>query len=146
MKKFILSVAALSMALAASAQETPASVKVGGFIRTYAHIDTKDMISGRGDLFSYIPLEAQSDNGNTYHLTAMTSRLWVNADGYRFGNMTASAKIEADFYNGVTGVTGTANLRLRQAFVNLGFDPLYKRKHIAHSEDSGSHTVGVKLV
>ena len=122
MKKFILSVAALSMALAAAAQETPASVKVGGFIRTYAHIDTKDMISGRGDLFSYIPLEAQSDNGNTYHLTAMTSRLWVNADGYRFGNMTASAKIEADFYNGVTGVTGTANLRLRQAFVNLGFE------------------------
>ena len=105
MKKFILSVAALSMALAASAQETPASVKVGGFIRTYAHIDTKDMISGRGDLFSYIPLEAQSDNGNTYHLTAMTSRLWVKAEGYRFGNMTASAKIEADFYNGVTGVT-----------------------------------------
>ncbi|MGN0202051.1 MAG: hypothetical protein ACI399_04000 [Candidatus Cryptobacteroides sp.] len=122
MKKILFAAASLLLCVAATAQETPAKITVGGFIRTYAHLDTKDMLSGRGELFSYIPLEEQSGNGTTYHFTAMTSRLWVNADGYRFGNMTASAKIEADFYNGVSGVTGTANLRLRQAYMNLGFE------------------------
>ena len=35
------------------------------------------------------------------------------------------AKIETDFYAGVSGVTGTAQLRLRQAYVTFGYDDLY---------------------
>ena len=114
---------AVDVAASASAQvtETPATVKVGGFIRNYAHIDTKEMVTSTGDLFSYIPVEVQGDNSTTYHYTAITSRLWVAADGYKYGNMSASARIEADFYNGITGVSGTAVFRLRQAFMNLSW-------------------------
>ncbi|MBQ0143736.1 MAG: hypothetical protein KBS78_00945 [Bacteroidales bacterium] len=119
MKISYLAAALLLSGTALSAQETPATVKVGGFIRNFAHIDTKEMISGTAELFSYIPLEEQGENTTTYHYSALTSRLWVTADGYKYGNMTASSRIEADFYNGLTGVNGTAVLRLRQAFLNL---------------------------
>ncbi|MBQ0149522.1 MAG: hypothetical protein KBT08_02770 [Bacteroidales bacterium] len=122
MKRLTIAAAALLFAVTANAQnETPATVKVGGFIRDYAHMDTKEMVAGTADLFSYIPKETQADDMTTYHYTAMTSRLWVTADGYKYGNMTANARIEADFYNGVSGVTGTAVFRLRQAFMNLSW-------------------------
>lgn len=113
--------AALIPALAGAQGETPAEVTVGGFIRNYSYVDSKTLVTSTNDLFSYIPLQAQGDDTESWHMTAMTSRLWVDAKGYRYGNMTASARIEADFYNGVSGVTGTANLRLRQAFVTLGW-------------------------
>ena len=123
MKRLTIAAAALLFAVAANAQnETPATVKVGGFIRDYAHLDTKEMVAGTADLFSYIPKETQADDMTTYHYTAMTSRLWVTADGYKYGNMTANARIEADFYNGLTNVTGTAVFRLRQAFMNLSWN------------------------
>ncbi len=91
-----------------------------GFIRNYAHVDTHEMTALTADLFSYGPKDNDNDNA-TWHFTAITSRLGLDVTGYKYNNMTATAKIEADFYNGLSGVTGTALFRLRQAYVTLGW-------------------------
>ena len=62
-------------------------------------------------------LNAQSQ----FRFLALTSRLWVDVNGYRIANTDIGAKIEADFYCGLTGSTGTAQFRLRQAYVTLGW-------------------------
>ncbi len=116
--------ATLIPALLSAQEETPAKVKVGGFIRNYSFVDTKALVKSTADLFSYIPKDEQDDNSTTWHNTAMSSRLWVDVHGYKYGNMTASARIEADFYSGLNSpdnVSGVATLRMRQAFVTLGW-------------------------
>lgn len=117
-KSLILAALAAFCTLGASAQD--AQIKWYGFIRNYAHVDTHEMTAGTADLFSYGPKDNNNDNA-TYHFTAITSRLGVDVTGYQYGDMTATAKIEADFYNGVSGVTGTAVFRLRQAYMTLGW-------------------------
>lgn len=112
--------AALALLCAVSASAQDAQIKLYGFIRNFAHIDTHEMTAGTADLFSYGPKDNDNDN-TTYHFTAITSRLGVDVSGYQYGNMSASAKIEADFYNGISGVSGTAVLRLRQAYMTLGW-------------------------
>ena len=112
--------AALALFCAVSASAQDAQIKLYGFIRNFAHIDTHEMTAGTADLFSYGPKDNDNDN-TTYHFTAITSRLGVDVSGYQYGNMSASAKIEADFYNGVSGVSGTAVFRLRQAYMTLGW-------------------------
>ena len=93
--------AALALFCAVSASAQDAQIKLYGFIRNFAHIDTHEMTAGTADLFSYGPKDNDNDN-TTYHFTAITSRLGVDVSGYQYGNMSASAKIEADFYNGVS--------------------------------------------
>ena len=48
------------------------------------------------------------------------ARLGLDVTGYEFDGWNMGAKIEADFYSGVSGVTGTATFRLRQAYVTVG--------------------------
>lgn len=116
--KFYAAALALLCTVSASAQD--AQIKFYGFIRNYTHVDTHEMTAGTADIFSYGPKDNDNDDA-TFHLSAITSRLGLDVTGYKFGNMTASAKIETDFYNGVSGVTGTAVLRLRQAYMTLGW-------------------------
>ena len=113
-----LSVAALAAlcTVGASAQDT--QIKLYGFIRNYAHVDTHETKALTADLFSYLPLDNDNEDV-TWHFTAITSRLGVNVTGYEYNGVKVSAKIESDFYSGVSGVTGTAQLRLRQAYVNF---------------------------
>lgn len=119
MKTFTIA-AALAALCTVSASAQDAQVKFYGFIRNYAHVDTHEMTAGTADLFSYGPKDNDNDQ-TTYHFTAITSRLGLDVTGYKYGNMTAAAKIEGDFYNGVSGVTGTAVFRLRQAYMTLGW-------------------------
>ena len=117
-RHFALAALAALCAVTATAQDV--QYKWYGFIRNYAHVDTHEMTALTADLFSYGP----KDNDNeyaTWHFTAITSRLGLDVTGYKINNMTATAKIEADFYNGLSGVTGTALFRLRQAYVTLGW-------------------------
>ena len=119
----ILAAIAATFTVSASAQ-SDVQYKLYGFIRNYAHVDTHEMTALTDDLFSYGP----KDNDNeysTWHLSAITSRVGLDVTGYKINNMTASAKIETDFYNGLSGVTGTAVLRLRQAYVTLGWKNAY---------------------
>lgn len=120
-----LILAAVSFLICAGAFAQDASIKVYGFIRNYAHVDTKESLNGTADLFNYVPKPTAANyDGNvmSYHLTAITSRLGVDVSGYEFNGMKVGAKIETDFYNGLNGVTGTAVLRLRQAYTTLAWD------------------------
>ena len=125
MKTKLILAAAILLCGAAAFAQNESNFKFYGFIRNYAHVDTKESLSGTVDLFNYVPKPTAANyEGNvmSYHFTAITSRVGVDVSGYEFNGMKVGAKIEADFYNGPSGVTGTAVLRLRQAYMTLGWD------------------------
>ena len=123
-----------------------------GFIRNYFTYDSRESISGTGDLYNYQPkdeswnqtpeeaaasgVERQDLNAqSTFRFLALTTRIGLNIVGYKWGNTEFSGKIEADFFAGLTGnvhkVGGVAQLRLRQACVTLGWDSLKMGKDYA---------------
>jgi len=103
-------------------------VQVHGFIRNYFAYDTRESVAGTGDLFYYIPKDQNIVNGDDlnaqsqFRFLSLTSRLWIDVNGYQIQNTKIGAKIEADFYSGLSGSTGTAQFRLRQAYVTLGWE------------------------
>ena len=105
--------------------------KFYGFIRNFFAFDTRESLSGTGNLFYYIPkdqnINEQGDDLNaqgSFRFLALTTRLGVDVSGYKFGNTYFGAKVEGDFYTGLQGSTGTANARMRQAYVTLGWKDL----------------------
>ncbi len=123
-----------------------------GFIRNYFTYDSRESISGTGDLYNYQPkdeswnqtpeeaaasgVERQDLNAqSTFRFLALTTRIGLNIVGYKWGNTEFSGKIEADFFAGLSGnvhkVGGVAQLRLRQACVTLGWDSLKMGKDYA---------------
>ncbi len=124
-KKTILAIALLAATLSAAAQETAPKFKWYGFIRNYAVADTRESIYGTEDFFYYVPKDIKMVNGTdlnaqkTFAFAAITSRIGLDVTGCEVSGWNVGAKLEADFYAGVSGVTGTALLRLRQAYVTL---------------------------
>ena len=124
-KKTILAIVLLAATLSAAAQETAPKFKWYGFIRNYAVADTRESIYGTEDFFYYVPKDVKMVNGTdlnaqkTFAFAAITSRIGLDVTGYEVSGWNVGAKLEADFYAGVSGVTGTALLRLRQAYVTL---------------------------
>lgn len=159
MKKSILVLVALLIAFApAYAQEANKEAKKAevkshlkqhfkpyGFIRNYFTYDSRESISGTGDLYNYQPkdqnLNAYGDDLNatsTFRFLSLTTRVGLNIVDYKWRNTEFSGKIEADFYAGLStktnqthSVSGTAQLRLRQAYVTLGWDSLKMGKDYA---------------
>ena len=114
---------ALALCAGAFAQNAP-TLKWYGFVRNYFAFDTRESSAGTEDLDYYMPkdqkLNAEGEDINavtSLRFAALTSRLGVDVLGYEAGGYKFGAKIEADFYSGVSGVTGTAQMRLRQAYV-----------------------------
>ena len=127
MTRRILAAALLSLTvLGASAQD--AKFKLYGFIRNYAVVDTRESVYGTADFFYYVPKDRNMVNGQdlneqtTFSFAALTSRLGLDISGYEYEGWKVGAKFEADFYSGVTGVTGVAQFRLRQAYMTLAKD------------------------
>ena len=122
---FIAALLGLSL-LSASAQEV--KFKPYGFIRNYAVADTRESLYGTEDFYYYLPKDVKIVNGEdlnargTYAFAAITSRLGLDITGYEVEGWKVGAKFEADFYAGVSGVTGTALFRLRQAYMTLAKD------------------------
>lgn len=159
MKKSILVLVALLIAFApAYAQEANKEAKKAevkshlkqhfkpyGFIRNYFTYDSRESISGTGDLYNYQPkdqnLNAYGDDLNatsTFRFLSLTTRVGLNIVDYKWRNTEFSGKIEADFYAGLNtktnqthAVSGTAQFRLRQAYVTLGWDSLKMGKDFA---------------
>ena len=105
--------------------------KLYGFVRNYMSYDNRESLAGTGDLYYYLPKDRNLNQAgedlnqkNQFRFLAITSRLGVNVSGYKAGNTEFGGKIEADFYAGLSGVTGTATLRLRQAYMTIGWNDL----------------------
>lgn len=105
--------------------------KFYGFIRNYFTFDTRESVSGTGNLFYYLPkdesLNSKGEDMNaqsSFRFLALTSRVGVDVSGYYINNVHFGAKVEADFYSGLSGVTGTATLRLRQAYTTVTWKDL----------------------
>ncbi|MBO4263422.1 MAG: hypothetical protein J5871_01930 [Bacteroidales bacterium] len=121
----LLGAPVLSAQESALAHELKMHFKPYGFVRTYFAFDTHESSAGTEDLYFYMPKDRKMVDGvdvnetPTFRFAALTSRLGLDVLDYEFAGYRIGAKMEADFYAGVTGVTGTAQLRLRQAYVTL---------------------------
>ena len=128
MKKFIVILAsALTLGSAgAFAQDSKPEFKWYGFVRNYFTLDTRENVAGTEDFFTYLPKDSsiQSDGTDanevtTFRFAALTSRLGLDVTGYEVAGWKVGAKLEGDFYAGLSGSTGTASFRLRQAYLTL---------------------------
>lgn len=162
MRKYILILCALVFASIVNAQETTNEAskdakkkavlshlkqhyKPYGFIRNYFAFDSRECISGMGDLYNYQPydenwnmtpeeaaatgVERQDLNAqSTFRFLSLTTRVGLDVVGYKWRNTEFGAKIEADFNAGLSGtvhkVGGTAQFRLRRAYLTLAWDSL----------------------
>ena len=162
MKRILLSILSIATAITAfaaetaSQKETPAKdhlqnhFKLYGFIRNYFVYDSRESVSGTADLFYYLPKDVQLANKGTeyeidknatgsFRFLALTSRLGVDVSGYQMGNVHFGAKIEGDFYAGLSNssnsnatvyfpgnskISGTAQARLRQAYATVTWKDL----------------------
>ncbi len=130
MRKIVIASALSLLSVAAMAQESKPQLKWYGFVRNYAAVDTRESVAGTEDFFYYLPKDENIVDGvdlnerTSAKFAAITSRLGLDVTGYEFNGWKMGAKIEADFYNGVSGVTGTAVLRLRQAYATIAKDAL----------------------
>ena len=129
--------------------------KIYGFIRNYFAYDSRESISGTGDLYNFQPKDEQWNQTpeqaaasgvpredlnavGTFRFLSLTTRVGLDIKDYKWGNTEFGAKIEADFYAGLStkvvagynaftgthNVGGTAQFRLRQAYLTLGWDSL----------------------
>ena len=126
MKKSILTIAAVCLALCGFAQEKKITFKPYGFIRNYAAYDSRANLSSNSDQFIMIP---QDEKLNSYGddlnekpdilLLSITTRLGLNVTGPEFLGAKTSAKIESDFAG-----FGTSNtvLRIRQAYAKMDWE------------------------
>jgi hypothetical protein len=155
MKRFylILSAALLMFssfsASAAEKAEPKNNFKLYGFVRNYFIYDSRESVSGTADLFYYLPKDVNMKDGmdlnaeSSFRFVSLTSRLGVDVTGYSIGNVHFSAKIEGDFYSGLsnssnanasayfpsnTKISGTATARLRQAFATVTWKELGAEK------------------
>ncbi len=137
-------------ALNLNAQEKKADAsknnfKLYGFIRNYFIYDSRESVSGTGDLFYYLPKDVKMVDGidvndqSSLRYLSLTSRLGVDVAGYHIGNVHFGAKIEGDFYSGLgsasgssageyfpsnSKIGGTATARLRQAYATVTWKEL----------------------
>ena len=167
MKRYLFILGALVLTLSLSAQETNSKQEKKeaikshlkqhfqpyGFVRNYFVFDSRESMSGTGDLYNYQPYdeawnqtEAEAaasglpredlNAHSTFRFLSLTTRLGLNIVGYKWRNTEFGAKIEADFYAGLSTkvshpVTGVAQFRLRQAYLTLGWDSLKMGKDFA---------------
>ena len=121
--------------------------KLYGFIRNYFIYDSRESKSGTSDLFYYLPLDQKMNEDksldlndhSSFRFVALTSRVGLDVSGYQMNNVYFGAKFEADFYAGLssssnanaskyfpgnTSISGTAQLRLRQAYATVQWKDL----------------------
>ncbi len=125
MKKLFTVAASLILAASALTAQDKPDFKVYGFLRNYFAYDSRVSTAGMEDFYYWMPNDRKMVGGidqnavSTFRFAALTSRLGVDLSGYEFDGYKVGGKFEADFYCGLTGNTGTAQLRLRQAFISV---------------------------
>jgi hypothetical protein len=160
----MLSAALLSLCSVNSAAAEPEQnaepknhFKLYGFVRNYFIYDSRESVSGTADLFYYLPKDVSMKDGidisdeSSFRFVALTSRLGVDVTGYNIGNVHFGAKIEGDFYAGLSNstnsnatvyfpgnskISGTAQARMRQAYATVTWKELGKE---------GKNSVALKM-
>lgn len=160
----MLSTALLSLCAVNSAASEPEqkaepknNFKLYGFVRNYFIYDSRESVSGTADLFYYLPKDVSMKDDidihdeSSFRFVALTSRLGVDVTGYNIGNVHFGAKIEGDFYAGLSNstnsnatvyfpgnskISGTAQARLRQAYATVTWKELGKE---------GKNSVALKM-
>ena len=170
----MLSTALLSLcavnATAAEPEQKPEPknhFKLYGFVRNYFIYDSRESVSGTADLFYYLPKDVSMKDGidindeSSFRFVALTSRLGVDVTGYSIGNVHFGAKIEGDFYAGLTNstnanatvyfpsstkISGTAQARMRQAYATITWKDLPmgedKKAYVALKLGQSWHPMG----
>ena len=162
MKKTLTFFFAILLTASVFAQEQPKNkFKFYGFIRNYFVYDSRESKSGTSDLFYYLPLDRKMNEDGTldlndhssFRFVALTSRVGLDVSGYQINNVHFGAKVEADFYAGLssssnanatkyfpgnTNISGTAQMRLRQAYATVTWKDL-------PMSDEQTASVGLKL-
>lgn len=102
-----------------------------GFVRNYMIMDTRESYTGGADQFYFGPKDQRlneygDDLNQLYSLkfVNISTRLGLDIKGLDIGMTQLGAKIEVDFQYGLSGTTGTAQLRLRHAYISLGWKDL----------------------
>ncbi len=101
-------------------------LKPYGFVRSFLSVDSRESVFGADDFYYYLPKDENVVDGvdlNRQTLVSfgvISSRLGFDFTGVSFNGWSVGGKFETDFMAGVTGVTGTALLRLRQSYLSLG--------------------------
>jgi hypothetical protein len=160
----MLSAALLSLCSVNSAAAEPEQnaepknhFKLYGFVRNYFIYDSRESVSGTADLFYYLPKDVSMKDGidisdeSSFRFVALTSRLGVDVTGYNIGNVHFGAKIEGDFYAGLSNstnsnatvyfpgnskISGAAQARMRQAYATVTWKELGKE---------GKNSVALKM-
>ena len=164
----LLSFCALNLSAAEKDQkaEPKNNFKLYGFIRNYFVYDSRESVSGTADLFYYLPKDVSMKDGidvndqASFRFVALTSRLGVDVSGYSVGNVYFGAKIEGDFYSGLssasdvkgyfpsnTKISGTATARLRQAYATITWKELgeEKKNSVALKIGQAWHPMGADM-
>ena len=150
MRKLFCIFAAMAMfassAIASETEKAPKNnFKLYGFVRNYFIYDSRESVSGTADLFYYLPKDVKMKDGidindeTSFRFVSLTSRLGVDVSGYQINNVHFGAKIEGDFYAGLSNssnakateyfpsnnkISGTAQARLRQAYATITWKEL----------------------
>jgi hypothetical protein len=150
MRKLFCIFAAMAMfassAVASETEKAPKNnFKLYGFVRNYFIYDSRESVSGTADLFYYLPKDVSMKDGidindqSSFRFVSLTSRLGVDVTGYNIDNVHFGAKIEGDFYAGLSNssnanagtyfpsnnkISGTATARLRQAYATITWKDL----------------------
>ena len=124
--------------------------KLYGFVRNYFSYDSRENVAGTGDLFNYLPKDNKWNQTEeealqsgisredlnaqpSFRFLTLTTRVGLDIYGYKLSNTRFGGKVEADFYAGLTGVTGVAQFRLRHAYMTLAWDSLQMgENNLAH--------------
>lgn len=165
----LLSLCSVNSAAAEPEQKTEPKnhFKLYGFVRNYFIYDSRESVSGTADLFYYLPKDVSMKDGidindeSSFRFVALTSRLGVDVTGYSIGNVHFGAKIEGDFYAGLsnssnanatvyfpsnTKISGTAQARMRQAYATITWKDLPmgedKKASVALKLGQGWHPMG----
>lgn len=119
--KYFLAVAAASLISLTAIAQDENNFKFYGFITNYLYADTHTSnFTEIADLFYYLPKDSEN-NQMTFNYANLASRLGVDVSGYEFNGVRMGAKVETDFYAGLSGSTGAATVRLLQAYLTLGW-------------------------
>lgn len=132
MKRIILFCLTLSVGILLYAEETKKPMWTDflhpyGIVRTYAAFDTRESLAALDELFYYMPKDVQLEDGKDVNalpavrMAALSTRLGLDVRNVSLGkDYSLGAKIEFDFCAGLVGNTGTAQVRLRQAYLTIG--------------------------